>query len=75
VHNRHPPPKKISWVKKEIREYNDEKCHRICYVNFHGLLGNLSAVVCVYISSVCMYSDLLGEDGRGGCKIGFFRNP
>jgi hypothetical protein len=40
------------WLKKEIGEYDDEKCHLICYLNFHGLLGNLSAGVCVYISLV-----------------------
>ncbi len=35
------------WLKKEVGLFDDEKCHLICFVNFRGLLGNGSAVVCI----------------------------
>jgi hypothetical protein len=37
------------WLKKEIGEYDDENRNLISFLNFHELLGNISAV-CVYIS-------------------------
>ncbi len=40
--------KKNIWLKKEIGEDGDEKCHLICFLKFHGLLGNSSAVVCIH---------------------------
>jgi hypothetical protein len=32
------------WLKKEKVEYDDTKCHPKFFVNFHGLLGNPSAL-------------------------------
>ncbi len=34
-------------VNKETVEYNDESCDLISFWNFHGLSGNLSAIVCL----------------------------
>ncbi len=47
-------PKENIWLKEETGEFDDKKCDLICYLNFHGLLQNLSAVVCVLIS-LCGY--------------------
>ncbi len=55
-----PGNKENIWLKQEKGEYDEEKYHVICYLNFHGLLGNLSAVVCVYIN-LCVSVKL----GRG----------
>ncbi len=62
-------------AKKEIGEYDDEKCYLICYLNFHGLLGNLSAVACIHvcISSVVVHQRVAGgKDWRGVDRTGCF---
>jgi hypothetical protein len=35
-----PPPKKIYSKRRKIRDDDNEKCHLICFINFHGLLGH-----------------------------------
>ncbi len=57
------------WLKKEI-EYDDEKCHLISFLNFHGLLRNPSAVL-VYIKAMCVCSIKLLREGGG---VGFSQN-
>ncbi len=50
------------------REYDDDECHLIFFLNFHGLLGDPSPIVC--ICKLCVY--LVG--GRVGwveSKTGF----
>jgi hypothetical protein len=48
----YPVCKENIWLKIEIGEYDDEKCHLICYLNCYGPLLNWSAVVCVCISEL-----------------------
>ncbi len=53
-------------LKKKIGGCHDEKCNLICFLNFHGLLGNSSAVQCVHsISSVCKYQRVAGGGWEG----------
>jgi hypothetical protein len=58
----------ICLKKKIIGEYDDEKCHLICFLNFHGLLGDPSPIVCI-----CKFCVYLVEGRMGGVesKCGF----
>jgi hypothetical protein len=38
-------------VKVGNRSFDDKKCHLMSYSNYHGLLGNPSAVVCLWYAS------------------------
>jgi hypothetical protein len=42
-----PVPIDNMRLKKEIGEYDDERCHLISFLNFHRLRGNPSAVICI----------------------------
>jgi hypothetical protein len=39
------------WV-EEQGEYDDVKCHLICFLSFHGLLGNPYAIL--YTQALCV---------------------
>jgi hypothetical protein len=65
-HDQRQRGKQIIWLKKEI---GDEKCHLIFFLNFHGLLRNMSAAACIY--KICVYvSASLG--GGGGWEAGVY---
>ncbi len=52
------------WSKKETGETDDAKCHLSCFQNFHGLLGNSSSSVWMYVAS-CLQA---GWERGGGKK-------
>jgi hypothetical protein len=62
-------------VKKGIGEYDNEKCHLISFLNFHGLL-RYPLAVWMYSKAMCICtSKLLGWNGaRGGGISGFSQN-
>ncbi len=61
------PTKENIWLKKDIEEYDDEKCYLICFVNFHGLRKFVCCFVCVYTVYACG-----GRIGQVGARTGFF---
>jgi hypothetical protein len=63
--------KKKYIVKERNRRVQRQKN---CFLNFLGLLGSLSAVLCICKFCVYVSASCWREDGRGGGKIVFFRN-
>jgi hypothetical protein len=59
-------PKKINGESREIGEDDDKKCHLVCFLNSHGLLRNLLAVVWIYVYVLCVHiSELVGVGWEG----------
>jgi hypothetical protein len=56
----------------EIGDYNGAKCYLICGLNFHGLPGNLSAVMCVYKFCGYLSASCWGRGGGGGMGLNRF---
>jgi hypothetical protein len=63
------------WLKKKIEEYDDEKCYLICFLNFHELPRNPSAVW-VYILAMDVCISCWGGGGVRGVRsrTGFSQN-